>query len=620
MKIGTLLGYSKRPKAPLQTITGRVREGVVSIHSTESATSSSIAPGFVNSLIKIADTINSGDDSFAVGITDDGNYFCEVVKELGYAQYCLVSYNKKIKWFDVAAMQVLDGGRFSSSSSPITLGPESTDSTRNGTVLIGALLPILSSCTEFSSAFDSLIADSASGYPIRAETANTAALLSENVYRRLTNKEFDLSLLNDSLETIELNSALSLDDITIKETIYGSFSTESDITLPEAPKSVTMNPSEFIGAYKFSDREFTEEEAKLLEVNKLDDFYVLESRDHEICNIIKETSVLNQPFRVFTFRGDAGTGKSAKAKAVAAGLNLPLVTYTCSANTEIFDFIGQVMPDTSSDSGNNELRQRVEAIGELTMNNTAKALGLHTIEDVAMDPALFLESQGISAQDCDALDMDLSIKAIEAWNDMIAPHFKAALSSGDGTPNYIYTETDFIKAIKHGWVVEVQEPNVIMSEGTLVGLNGLLAEGKITLPTGEVVTRHPDTVIIFTTNVSYNGCRNMNQSVIDRSNKVYDIDAPSLNMMVDRAMSLSGNTDKKQVTEMAQAINTIAEEMKQQGIEDGVCGMRSLSNWATAARFENVKDAFVSCVLSKTSFDETCRNDLLSVIDCFSFK
>ena len=52
--------------------------------------------------------------------------------------------------------------------------------------------------------------------------------------------------------------------------------------------------------------------------------------------------------RNFLLRGPAGTGKTEAAKAIAAGLGLPYLFYTCSANTEIFDLLGQMLPDTNS--------------------------------------------------------------------------------------------------------------------------------------------------------------------------------------------------------------------------------------------------------------------------------
>mgnify|MGYP000305581774 CR=1 FL=1 len=63
--------------------------------------------------------------------------------------------------------------------------------------------------------------------------------------------------------------------------------------------------------------------------------------------------------------------------------------------------------------------------------------------------------------------------------------------------------------------------------GVLVGLNSLLEQGgSITLPTGEVIHRHPDAVVVVTTNVSYEGCRGVNQSVLDRMNLTQTLNCP----------------------------------------------------------------------------------------------
>lgn len=62
----------------------------------------------------------------------------------------------------------------------------------------------------------------------------------------------------------------------------------------------------------------------------------------------------------------------------------------------------------------------------------------------------------------------------------------------------------------------MQESTVIMHLGVLVGLNGLLEQtGSIELPTGEITRRHPDAVIVVTTNITYEGYRGLNHSVTD---------------------------------------------------------------------------------------------------------
>lgn len=121
-------------------------------------------------------------------------------------------------------------------------------------------------------------------------------------------------------------------------------------------------------------------------------------------------------------------------------------------------------------------------------------------------------------------------------------------------------ETDFIKALKHGYVIEIQEPSTIVQPGVLVGLNSLLEQsGSITLPTGEVIQRHPDAVVVVTTNTSYEGCRGMNQSVLDRMSLVRDVELPSPEVMAQRAMSVTGATDEYEVSKMVQVVNDLAE-------------------------------------------------------------
>lgn len=41
-----------------------------------------------------------------------------------------------------------------------------------------------------------------------------------------------------------------------------------------------------------------------------------------------------------------------------------------------------------------------------------------------------------------------------------------------------------------------------------------------------MIHRHPDAVVVVTTNVSYEGCRGVNQSVLDRMNLTQDIELP----------------------------------------------------------------------------------------------
>lgn len=642
-----LLGFSKKSlPSPYDTLTSRTVAGGSKYSPDPVATrQSTLAGGLTTALTHIISTDIGETNKVAIGMCGGDVSVCE--------------YHSSID--NIVDIIVYDPDSGDLSGSVYNTETASGDKyvlekgEKNGNAIHGALFPTYYSDDEFSENYELLKNEAKAGYPDRNYAAQLMGILNDNVYRRMkdssisthitlaepTGKKFALTLIR--------NAAFTSGTYDPHTTRIGSFEMLSGNTTA-APAAGVVHKSKYtkedlIDKFIINPtREFTEEEKLMKQSSALDDYYIVSETDLKICNIIQQTTNTNIPFRVFTFRGDAGTGKSAKAKAVANGVGLPIVTYTCSSNTEIFDFIGQVMPDTNKNSvsgacANDELLKKLEALGGISFENIAKVLGLPTMSDIDFDPVMFYEDMtGQTVEVNDSSDGETYIVdgknigdfanmkrlAVDSWQQIMSKNFDQIINSvkkanGEDT-KFIYTETDFIRAIKYGWVVEIQEPNVILSEGVLVGLNGLLAEGRITLPTGETIERHPDCIIIFTTNVTYNGCRAMNQSVIDRSNKVYDIDAPSVEVMAERAMSMSGNENEEDVLEMAQIVKDIASDMVSTGIDDGVCGMRSLANWALASRFENPYEAFDECVLSKTSMDEESRLSLRKRIDESKFK
>ena len=307
----------------------------------------------------------------------------------------------------------------------------------------------------------------------------------------------------------------------------------------------------------------------------------------DICNHAQKTTGRPTQMRNFLLRGEAGTGKTMGAKAIAAGLGLPYMKYTCSAGTEIFDFIGQIFPDSENVStGDAELdkeREELKAMGGINYENVAKLMNLPDLEDIEFDPSgVYLKLTGKEKQDATTQDcMELVLNLVTDKIKLLSTPKKEGENKGQ---TFRYVETDFLKALKHGYVVEIQEPTTIMQPGVLVGLNSLLEqEGSITLPTGEIIERHPDTVIVVTTNVSYEGCRGLNQSIIDRMSMVCDVDLPTPEVMVQRAMSVTGATDEFQVSQMVQVVNDMAKYCKEKSITDGTIGMRSLIDWIVSA-------------------------------------
>lgn len=177
-----------------------------------------------------------------------------------------------------------------------------------------------------------------------------------------------------------------------------------------------------------------------------------------------------------------------------------------------------------------------------------------------------------------------------------------------------YVYTPLIEAIKNGYVIEIQEPTVISKQGVLVGLNSLLDNCKaIKLITGEVIERHPDTVIILTTNTDYNGCKELNQSIVSRMNLIFDMDTPDAKVMTERAMGITGCKDKSMVRKMAEAIEKIIKKCSEELITDGSCGMRELISWVQSYMIcEDAAAAAEYTVLASATADAESRESIRS--------
>lgn len=159
-----------------------------------------------------------------------------------------------------------------------------------------------------------------------------------------------------------------------------------------------------------------------------------------ICRHAQATSSKAMPMRNFLLRGPAGTGKTVGAKAIAAGLGLPYMKYTCSAGTEIFDFVGMVFPQTDK-------AVTADAPSELNYAGVSKLLNLPDLDDMDYDPeGVFKSLTGVdnphaTTQDCMAVVLDMvTSKAFELSS-------KRESTQNPGQ-TYTYVETDFIKALK----------------------------------------------------------------------------------------------------------------------------------------------------------------------------
>lgn len=207
----------------------------------------------------------------------------------------------------------------------------------------------------------------------------------------------------------------------------------------------------FIGAFANPKRTLTEEEQAL--VPDISSGYVLPKEIVTVCQMIESTRETVRPMNNIMLRGDPSVGKTAGARAMAASLNLPYTFVTCNAGTEIYNLVGDMMPEDSSEDAGKSINEEMFA-------------DMPSATDISMDPAASYQAI-TGTEKPDATEAECFTELFRAMMKRCA----AACSSG-----FRYVESPLVKAIRNGWVCEIQEPSLIQRPAVMPGLNGLLDE------------------------------------------------------------------------------------------------------------------------------------------------
>lgn len=610
VSINNLFNYSRSLPVSFDTMTNKK----VKVASMYGAKTESTLCGSVIKAVHAMCRCMNGTGEGAVGQIDTNKSVAEYKSSVGPDAYHLVV-------FDAASGSAL--ASVYDKNTELIEQYVAHPSQRDGAAIFFALMPFLMSDAEFDETFQEYYDQFIAGYPDMAKATESMAILCDNAYRRIKDDTCPAHI------NITVDKSGNLMRVSQGQLDSGSFVptsvTAGEFTIfaktgPAVIKKagVVVEHTDFVGKYPLTPGR-TLSALELSLIPKLPEWYIIPPEVVDICKHAQKTTGRPMQMRNFLLRGPAGTGKTMGAKAIAAGLGLPYMKYTCSANTEIFDFTGMIFPETDAVStGSSELdreREILKSMGGISYANVAKLLRLPDLDDMDYDPAgvyqalTGVENLAATVQDCMSVVLEKVTEKVQA----LSKRTENRQSSGQ---NYTYVETDFVKALKHGYLVEVQEPSTIIQPGVLVGLNSLLEqEGSITLPTGEIIRRHPDTVVIVTTNVSYEGCRSMNQSVVDRMSLVKDIELPEPEVMVQRAMAVTGCADEYLVSQMVQVVNDMADYCRKNSITDGACGMRSLIDWVISAEISG--DPYLSAkytVISKATADEEDREALITTI------
>lgn len=399
--------------------------------------------------------------------------------------------------------------------------------------------------------------------------------LSEEVRMFLANENYGLIGFNFNVSNIVPNPTEVLSQEIEIETAAGG-TDRIPMLNPIAAAAASLSLSDLPLKYHF-ERELTEEEKSLIPV--LPETYVVPDKLIYALELISKSN----RFRNFVLRGPAGTGKTEWCKCLASSLQLPYLFFGCSTDTEKMDLTMSIIPAESDE--------------EFTLE------GINPSEWI-LDPVMSYKNITGKTKE-DATDSDCLSAVI-------------AKASGKNGSAFKYVESNLIRAFRKGYVCEVQEPTIMSRPGVLASLNSMFDGCKaVTLVNGETVRRHPDAIVVYTTNTSYEGCVSLNQSALSRMVCI-DLDDLSDDKIVERLMNNTGWNNEPCIRKMVKVYRACLEKAAQEAITDGSIDMRAMEDWVMACSITGPRTIYqngMNMLISKCSNDPSLREEFISCLE-----
>lgn len=352
------------------------------------------------------------------------------------------------------------------------------------------------------------------------------------------------------------------------------------------------------------------EEKKM--VAKLGTSYVVDENLKRVAKMIKRdwhSDVDLAPNIIL--EGDAGSGKTAGTKFFSCVWGIPRTKMTMSPTMESSNLIGAFFPvfnDVTEWDVNDEDRNALKALEKHLMSGCVPGSDVPPKKgDLEKTMRIALSEKNARDVICRAYGLpsleEALIDADSAWkrlgNDSPTPSIEDVVEQTTtaantavgrliniicenevaGNVSYKFIYSELMKAFERGWLCEIQEASSIMRPGVLTELNSLLEKnGRIELPNGKYIYRHPDTIIVFTTNRDYCGNYELNESLRDRCIVGLGMDKPTPDVMAARAMAQTGFDNPVVARAAAEIVSMVSDEAAAKGIR-GNFGMRSLLAW-----------------------------------------
>lgn len=353
---------------------------------------------------------------------------------------------------------------------------------------------------------------------------------------------------------------------------------------PKNTKKTSIGALKKEYAHVFADRQWTAEEEDLIPV--FDDSQKVPA---EVMRMLKQFTAsqnMPRPMVNFGWRSETSYGKSTGVEMMAAILHVPLVRMTCFPSMETADFLTAIMPDTRP---------------------SCAAEDMPTFLDIAADPVTAY--QRLTGEEREDVSCDECLQA----------YGEAAARSKSDVPRFVHVHSNYIKALEHGYLCEIQEPSRIKNPGVLVGLNEFNRPGSVVpLLDGSHIRRHKSAIVVMTDNVGYVSCRPIDNSVLRRLAVIIDSHDLSKAELLDRVIANTGFDNRTLLNLMHQTFVEIKNFCMQNDISEGSISPSELEMWASCVKiddYKNVRQNCLDCVVSKATEDREAQEQIISVMD-----
>lgn len=418
-------------------------------------------------------------------------------------------------------------------------------------------------------------------------------------YYRLMQKIWDC--IEDSRLPLLFNTTMarpeSITQQAIDSGLYMPTASNRDFSLFK--ESTTNNKSsnartvkELIGSYDYVNIE-DKEEKRLIPCNE----------EHLVTEELEDilTSIVKGHERVFILRGDAGTGKSTLVQNLATVLQMPYRFLNCSDGVDENTLLANMIPNMDSEKEYLTVEEATDISLGLQFD-AAGAIKALTGEDV----------------DEDISDGEALYKVVNSLCNQ----------RKEAEKDFKLVNSQLIEGVSKPSVVEILEPTLIANAGVLPALNSLLDEtGKTTLVDGTVIDLCPDSIIVFTTNMNYAGCKDLNESLKSRATTIIDFDELSEADMVNRVLSRADTKQlmkengvvvseaRKMANLMAKTRSMLDEYVREQYIAGSVQGYREFAGWFKKWLYTgDARKAAESTIISHITGDPELKEDIRNMI------